>query len=108
MVTPAIRTDNDSDPRSHHQAIQVTGAGNRAAAGKRPRTRVILETEEGILYADLDPDLIAIAKSAADPVGHYSRPDVLRLLVNRNPAPRVVEAPPEEQPAAAEPTMASA
>jgi hypothetical protein len=30
---------------------------------------------------------------AADPVGHYSRPDVLRLVVNRNPAPRVVEAP---------------
>jgi aliphatic nitrilase len=54
------------------------------------------ETEEGILYADLNPDLIAIAKSAADPVGHYARPDVLRLLVNRNPAPAVVEAPPDE------------
>ena len=54
------------------------------------------ETEEGILYADLNPDLIAIAKSAADPVGHYARPDVFRLLVNRNPAPAVVEAPPDE------------
>jgi nitrilase len=65
------------------------------------------ETEEGILYADLDADLIAIAKSAADPVGHYSRPDVLRLLVNRNPAPKVVEAPLDEQPAVAgfPPTM---
>jgi nitrilase len=51
------------------------------------------ETDEGILFADLDPTLLAIAKSAADPVGHYSRPDVLRLVVNRNPAPRVVEAP---------------
>jgi nitrilase len=51
------------------------------------------ETEEGIVFADLNPDLIAIAKSAADPVGHYSRPDVLRLLVNRNPAPAVIEAP---------------
>lgn len=49
------------------------------------------ETAEGILHADLNPDLIAIAKSAADPVGHSSRPDVLRLLVNRNPAPTVVE-----------------
>jgi Carbon-nitrogen hydrolase/AraC-binding-like domain len=68
------------------------------------------ETGEGILYADLDPDLIGIAKSAADPVGHYSRPDVLRLLVNRNPAPPVVEAPPAEQQAAADfpPTMTPA
>ena len=60
------------------------------------------ETEEGIVYADLPADLIAIAKSAADPVGHHSRPDVLRLLVNRNPAPRVVATPREEAPAAEE------
>jgi nitrilase len=56
------------------------------------------ETEEGILYADLHSDLIAIAKSVGDPVGHYSRPDVLRLLFNRNPAPQVVELPREEPP----------
>jgi aliphatic nitrilase len=60
-----------------------------------PLAEPLAETEEGILYADLDPALIAIAKSAADPVGHYSRPDVLRLLVNRNPTPAVVETPPE-------------
>jgi aliphatic nitrilase len=49
------------------------------------------EHEEGILYADLDFSLIAIAKSAADPVGHYSRPDVVRLLLNRTPSPVVVD-----------------
>ncbi|MEV0032580.1 carbon-nitrogen hydrolase family protein [Nocardia sp. NPDC050793] len=58
----------------------------------------LAETEEGILYADLHSDLIAIAKSAADPVGHYSRPDVLRLLFNRNPTPKVIEVPRDEQP----------
>jgi nitrilase len=42
----------------------------------------LAETEEGLLYADLDFSLIAIAKSAADPVGHYSRPDVFQLLFN--------------------------
>ncbi len=33
--------------------------------------------------------MIAIAKSFADPVGHYSRPDVTRLLLNREPQPMV-------------------
>lgn len=47
--------------------------------------------EEGILYAQLDPALISIAKSAGDPVGHYSRPDIFRLLINRNPNPKTVD-----------------
>ena len=48
------------------------------------------ETEEGLLFADLDFSLIAIAKSAADPVGHYSRPDIFRLQVNLAPTPKIV------------------
>ena len=35
--------------------------------------------------------MISIAKAAADPTGHYSRPDVTRLWLNREPAPRVME-----------------
>lgn len=57
----------------------------------------LAETEEGILYADLDFSLISIAKSAADPVGHYSRPDVVRLLLNREPSPVVVDRAPLAQ-----------
>ncbi|MGX7006142.1 carbon-nitrogen hydrolase family protein [Caballeronia sp. KNU42] len=47
------------------------------------------ETEEGLLYADVDLGMIGVAKAAYDPVGHYSRPDVLRLLFNRKPSARV-------------------
>ena len=47
------------------------------------------ETEEGLLLVEVDIGLISLAKAAADPVGHYSRPDVMRLLLNRDPAPRV-------------------
>jgi nitrilase len=45
---------------------------------------------EGILYADLDLGMISLAKAAADPAGHYSRPDVTRLLLNKTPGDRVV------------------
>ena len=36
---------------------------------------------EGIVYADLDLGLIPKARRQFDPVGHYSRSDVLRLVV---------------------------
>jgi nitrilase len=48
------------------------------------------EEQEGILYAICEPALQAIAKSAADPTGHYSRGDVTRLLLNRSTRPAVV------------------
>ncbi|PXY38376.1 carbon-nitrogen hydrolase family protein [Prauserella flavalba] len=88
------------DTEAKRQLLRLGGGFARIFGPEgTPLAEPLPETEEGILYADLDPTLIAIAKSAADPVGHYSRPDVFRLLVNRNPAPRTVEAPSE--PAAA-------
>ncbi len=41
---------------------------------------------EGLLYAQLDLGAISVAKAAADPAGHYARPDVTRLLFNNRPA----------------------
>lgn len=43
----------------------------------------IPDDQEGILYADLDPAMITIAKGAADPVGHYGRGDALQLVHNK-------------------------
>jgi len=37
--------------------------------------------EEGILYAELDPSRLLAERQRFDPVGHYSRPDVLELTV---------------------------
>jgi nitrilase len=55
-----------------------------------PLCEPLPEDQDGILYADGDVAMILIAKSAADPSGHYSRPDVTRLLFNRT-ATRPVE-----------------
>jgi len=40
-----------------------------------------LYDEEGILYAELDPDLLLQSRQRFDPAGHYHRPDVLTLTV---------------------------
>lgn len=48
------------------------------------------EHEEGIVYADIDLGLVSLSKAAADPAGHYSRPDVTRLVLDKTPGDRVV------------------
>lgn len=45
---------------------------------------------EGLVVAEIDLNMIAIGKAAADPCGHYARPDVLRLMFNPKPAPVVM------------------
>ena len=53
--------------------------------------------EEGILYADLDLSRIVEQRQQFDVVGHYARPDVLRLELNRSPQPVLTVADGQEQ-----------
>ncbi len=57
-----------------------------------------LYEEEGILYAELDPAALLAERQRFDPVGHYHRPDVLRLGVN--PSARAADATPSTPPSA--------
>ena len=48
-------------------------------------------TGEETLFAKGSLEQVHMAKALCDVGGHYSRPDVLRLTVNRSPARRIVE-----------------
>ena len=84
------------------QALLKAGGGHAMifAPDGRPLCEPLPPDQDGLLLADLDPDLIAIAKSAADPVGHYSRRDVAHVVFNPG-SPRhleIQEALPDEPP----------
>ncbi|MEY2444409.1 MAG: nitrilase, partial [Ilumatobacteraceae bacterium] len=58
-----------------------------------PTGEIIAGPAEGeeILVAEASLDNVRAAKAMCDVAGHYSRPDLLRLVINRNPVKRLVE-----------------
>jgi nitrilase len=53
-----------------------------------PRGKIVagpLHEKHGILYADCDPGAAVAAKRTLDVAGHYGRPDIFRLEVDRAP-----------------------
>ena len=57
------------------------------------------EFTEGLVIADIDLNMIGAAKNAADPAGHYARPDVTQLLFDSRPRPAVLVTSGEPAPA---------
>jgi len=49
-----------------------------------------LHREKGILYAEIDVEAARRARRSLDVCGHYARPDIFSLSVNRKPLPPLV------------------
>ena len=63
-------------------AIEILGRGGSAIlAPDGSYLAGPLYDEEGILYADLEPERLDEERQRFDPAGHYHRPDVLQLRV---------------------------
>jgi nitrilase len=78
------------DPAKRQMLLEGGGFTTIYAPDGQLMHQPLPEGTEGIVYADLDLGMISLAKAAADPAGHYARPDVTRLLLDRTPGDRVV------------------
>lgn len=89
VVSQAMIDELCDTPEKHN--FNHVGGGHSVIYGPdgSPLVDKLPEDKEGILYAEIDLGAIGMAKNAADPAGHYSRPDVTRLLLNKTRMRRV-------------------
>ncbi|WP_029495847.1 nitrilase-related carbon-nitrogen hydrolase, partial [Gluconobacter thailandicus] len=89
-VVSQAMIDELCDSPGKHDLLHVGGGAARIyGPDGRELATPLPQDAEGLLYAEIDLAAIPVAKAAADPVGHYSRPDVTRLLFNPTKTRRV-------------------
>jgi nitrilase len=92
VVAPAHFQRESAYPEDFPLAAEIEGVGTIGRGGSAilaPDGSYLagpLYDEEGILYAELDPARLLAERQRFDPVGHYSRPDVLQLTVRADGA----------------------
>jgi nitrilase len=92
VIAPAHFQRASSYPADFPLASEVEDAGTIGRGGSAivaPDGAYLagpLYDEEGVLYAELDPSRLLAERQRFDPVGHYSRPDLLELTVRGDDA----------------------
>lgn len=92
VIAPAHFQRASSYPADFPLAGEVDGAGTIGRGGSAivaPDGSYLagpLYDEEGVLYAELDPSRLLAERQRFDPVGHYSRPELLELTVRGDDA----------------------
>lgn len=92
LVGGLIHADDVADPELR-EVIATTQPMNGGSYIIDPMGEIIAGPAQGeeILVADASLDTVRAAKAMCDVAGHYSRPDLLRLVINRTPSRRIVE-----------------
>ncbi|MBT2324401.1 carbon-nitrogen hydrolase family protein [Variovorax paradoxus] len=72
-----------TDPGKKQMLLAGGGFARIYGPDGAPLGKPLAEHEEGFVVADIDLGMISLSKAAADPSGHYSRPDVTQLLLNK-------------------------
>lgn len=92
------RLNSEGQGSADKGSFMLSGGGGRAAVfgpDGRQLTQPTDPTYDGLIYCDIDLDKIDYAKVMTDCVGHYSRPDLLRLVVDDQPKNYVVRVSPD-------------
>ncbi len=101
-VNPCIHADDIPDAMPDRERLYPSADRERDDGWLMPGNTVIVgpagdvlagpvREQEQIVTAELDLDRVPLERRLFDPVGHYNRPDVFRLVVDTTAHPAVVQ-----------------